>query len=120
MADKVAAEAPIVIHPKDTEPLKFPFTKAIPTGATIASPTIESISPGSELAFASLGTNAKAFNTKHDGTGDDIPINQAVVGTPGSQVAGQTYTVTISVTVTDADSNTWTKAGVWTVKCINS
>ena len=120
MADKVAAEAPIVIHPSDTEPLKFPFTKALPTGATVSSPSFASISPSNELAFSSVGINSTSFNTKHDGTGDTIPASQAVVGTPGSHVAGQTYTVTISVTVTDADDNTWTKAGVWTVKCLNS
>ena len=127
MADKVAAEAPIVIHPSDTEPLKFPFTKAIPTGATIVlssvvihDPDTGAVYNPAELALASGAVNSQAFNTKHDGTGDTIPVSQAAVYTPSGQVAGNNYRVTISVTVTDADSNEWTKAGVWTVKCLNS
>lgn len=115
--DTVLAEAPIVIHPNDTEPLKFPFTKAIPaSGATISSPSI-AVSPSGELAFTSVAVNSEAFNTKHDGTGDDIPAEHAVVATPGSQEADSDYEVTVTVTVTDADANTWSKAGVWIVKC---
>ncbi len=128
MADKVAAEVPIVIHPSDTEPLKFPFTKAIPAiGATVAISAVTIHDPATgavynpvELALGSAAINSDVFNTKHDGTGDTIPASHAAVYTPSGQVAGNDYRVTVSVTVTDTDSNSWVKAGVWTVKCRKS
>ncbi len=116
--DKVTAEGIVVIHPDDTEPLVFPFTKAIPTDATISSPSIAVVASG-QLAFSSVGVNSAVFNTRHDGDGVDIAANQAVVATPGSQVATEDYEVTVTVTVTSG-SDSWSKAGVWTIQCRNT
>ncbi len=115
MVDKVTAEEIIVIHPSDTEPLTFPFTKAIPAGATVGSASI-AIAPSGGLALGSITTNSAIFNTRHDGDGVNIAVNQAVIATPSSQVKATDYEVTVTVTVTSG-SDTWIKAGVWTVQC---
>lgn len=115
VTDKVTAEGIIVIHPNDTEPLVFPFTKAIPSGATIASPSIVVVASG-ELAFGSVGVNSAVFNTRHDGDGTDIAASQAAVATPSGQVAATDYEVTVTVTVTSGSSS-FNKSGVWTIQC---
>lgn len=113
MSDTVRAERTIVLHPNDTEPVAFIFEDAIPESATLSSPSVDSVSPSDELAFTGVQVNTSAFNDRPNNQGEEVPIGKAVLATPGSQVAGTQYEVTVSATL----STGGVKAGCWTVLC---
>ena len=112
MVDTVKAAREIVIAPGDTDPLAFIFEDAIPLNATISSPTIVVDLPG-ELTFDGEVPNSAEFNDQPKGRGKTVPVNTAILATPGGQAAGKDYAVKVTVTLSTGGK----KEGFWTVKC---
>jgi len=107
----VRATRTIYKHASDSQELALVFSEAL-YGRTISA--VAAISAAAGLTVASESVNASAFND--DNTGEEIPVSEAVLYTCSGGTAGNSYDVTITVTLSDGS----TLVGIQAVSVVTS